>query len=626
MPLGQNLIMPSEPSLSTFESSADPASLLSHLERSLQAIAPPRPLSVQVLQSVPRRTTSLFAHSLQHPKHSTIQDVLVLLYVHPLLVELPSQTTHKQNQQRTSASSSSTPDVSSPSSTPAGLLIAALEVQLFTSPSTSTTTIYIAKADSSGYSLPSTLPSRPYTKTLVASYLSFYLSRPTRPTKNVDVHLFARSQKQYLFPDSGDLENRRERKKVLGGGGLCRWWKGVFEEAVKMGKEGKEGEGRNEERELRLSFVIPGSSAAEADQTMGLSGEASIASSKPGWTYSLLHLPTAITPTSSSTSLPSISISTKPSLADLIPTFEDDPRTRFLAELSLPPTPNFPTAPKPKPRPSFTPKPTSSPSMKTPPDSSDSFHEPPRAIEASGSSSLRTLKQTHAQQSSHSSHEARQTATRLLSDHTEAEFWELLAGRQECMLGSTVGFFCVSDFAKGASGADQKEEIEEPREEGRARIPTLTFSPPSPQDVDHPDNVTEEEPLPSSSSFSRTSPSNTATMSATDLSTRSSSSSCLLPKALYTRLCSTLLNQAFATDYLVEVGSQLLNESIHTLLSSEQIKAAERRIEAVPVREEEMERLKRKAETVGGGTGEQTKGEVVTVNSLQPRKKKKKVD
>lgn len=202
-------------------SSPLPPTLVSHLSSSLAALAPPRPLTIQLFQTAPRRTNSLFAHSTHHPKHTTIQDLLLLLYVHPKSEELPSHgniptkiSAEITDLQPAGETDATTMTAVTPTTDSAPLLLTALEVQLFTSPTSSTTTLYISKADTSGYALPSTLPSRPYTKTLLSAFLTFYLDPQTRPTVNIDIHLFARSQNQYLFPDSGDLlPNGRVRKK-----------------------------------------------------------------------------------------------------------------------------------------------------------------------------------------------------------------------------------------------------------------------------------------------------------------------------------------------------------------------------------------------------------------------------
>jgi len=211
------------------------------------------------------------------------------------------------------------------------VLTTALSAHLYILPQHRTSILYISKLDSSGH--PNT--KTPLSRLFITSTLSYFLQH--RPTPYVRIQLFARSQGQYLFPNSSEGP-----KKVLGGLGLCGWWKGVYEDvaASSMKAEGYE---------VRLGMVLPGYSW---DEARGMLGQRRPLADGLGWTASApfdTPLPHPATSSSSSSLGPNSSLgpsssfsettgtagttSSRPSLASLIPSLPDDPKARFLDDL-----------------------------------------------------------------------------------------------------------------------------------------------------------------------------------------------------------------------------------------------------------------------------------------------------
>ena len=456
--------------------------LLNTLSKSLTSLSSTRKLSVHVLQTEPRKTSSLYAHSIHHPKGTLLQDVLVLLYVHlkpeDLYISPKSNEAAPKEAEETSETAAATPATTSPpSSSLSPVLLVALEAQLYTLPASpsvpsASTILYISKVDTSGYPLPPSLQ-LPYARTLLTSFLAHHLSLSTRPTPSVWIHLFARAQPQYLFPDSGkereDLEEKT--KPVLGGAGLCRWWKGTMERALEEGglKGGDEG--------LGLNVLIPGMTESEAAPFMTTKST----SSYP-WKFDLFNLPTPLIP------IPPSTTTTLP-LSLRLPTFPDDPRSRFLIDL----TTN-----------SSTPTPLSS-------------HSTP-----SSSSALEGFKEAKSIQS----HQARQHASDALASLSEEEFYERLAFRQECSLGDTVGFFCVSSISSNTP-------VRASTTEGDAKV-------------------------------------DEAGGGTTNIN-----------KTLWSRLHATLLNQSFAKAEWSVKGSLVVWEAVRSMVGEERLGGVEGEVEAV---------------------------------------------
>lgn len=394
------------------------------LTSALNALKPPRPLTVQLLKSEPRRTQALFEHAPVHPR-ATVQDVLVLLYIHLPPDELPppvgSSSSDADAKTKTRAAS---PAASAPPPSAVPVLLTAVQAQVYTLPASSTTVLYIAKADSSSFTLPPTLPRRPYAKTLLSAFLAHYLSPKTRATRRTFIQLFARSQAQYLFPDSGSNVSKR----VLTGEKLCRWWKAALVDAVNQArKDGEVGE-------VRADYVLPGMSSHEASLMVGPTTDTF------PWTYGMRDLPPILLPIDASLNkdlegkkeVGSTNSAPVQTLAEMIPTFEDDPRTRFLTDLTLPPG----AAPAPL---SASSSGISKPRLTATAEASDDEDDRNPSSASPLKAQQSTLKQTVSQV-------RRQKASAKLKDMNEETFWELLAFRQECSLGATVGFFSLASL------------------------------------------------------------------------------------------------------------------------------------------------------------------------------------
>lgn len=172
------------------------STLRTHLLNALSTLPGCRVVNIHVLVSSQRKPNeSLFPYASPKPK-SLMQEVLILL----------SERIPTNNIENTSSQA---------------VFVTAIEADVFYFPASSSTILYISKVDGTGQGA---YPSP--TSTLVNALLQFYAS-PTSPiypsnrNHTLWVHLFARAQRQYLFPNSADHPN----KKPLGDVALCKWWK-----------------------------------------------------------------------------------------------------------------------------------------------------------------------------------------------------------------------------------------------------------------------------------------------------------------------------------------------------------------------------------------------------------------
>ncbi|KAI1093880.1 histone acetylation protein-domain-containing protein [Rostrohypoxylon terebratum] len=195
------------------------------------------------------------------------------------------------------------------------VLILGLEVYIY---STSfSTTIFVSKADSTGYlnllNLPKGTPSP--IREVTSCFLAFLVAKRRRPTKQLVVNLFARSQSQYLFP--GSIDN--SGKHVLDDRGLVKWWCRVFNSLL-------EGDDYLDARELWSDIhgylTIPGLDNYESRAFLPRTSAAST-----NWT--LGHPLEKISPYTSDPGTFGSSVYPR----SLIPTYPDDPKARFVQEL-----------------------------------------------------------------------------------------------------------------------------------------------------------------------------------------------------------------------------------------------------------------------------------------------------
>ncbi|GJJ13503.1 hypothetical protein Clacol_007757 [Clathrus columnatus] len=193
------------------------------------------------------------------------------------------------------------------------VFVTAIEVDIFFFPASSSTILYVSKVDGTGQG---TYPSP--TSTLVNALLQFYASPsspiyPTNRNHTLWIHLFARAQRQYLFPNSADHPD----KTPLGDVALCKWWK------TSLGKVASDVQKALESLDpLRQTEL-------EATYSLGIGNESSTESQ---WIYSHpydVHKDLNIPFVSASPG----SGSKENHLPSLIPYFDDDPKSRFLDEL-----------------------------------------------------------------------------------------------------------------------------------------------------------------------------------------------------------------------------------------------------------------------------------------------------
>ncbi|KAG6890796.1 hypothetical protein C0995_003229 [Termitomyces sp. Mi166 len=292
-----------------------------------------RTFHLHVLLTSPRKHTGLFPFATPRPR-TYLQDILVLL-----------------SEQRTGDAPRK--------------FVSALEAHVYTVPSTRSAILYVSKVDSTGHA---SAPSPTYC--LARTLIAFYADPGTRPlaVEHVWVHLFARAQGQYLFPNSAEYEGKRPLSDIR----LCGWWKRVFEDVEK---------GLRDKGTMRLYYVLPGYGESEAVHALS---SGSNCGSTGSWIYGHPYSQTEIT-------LPCPA--GKNNLGHFIPSFEDDPKSRFMDEIAY---------------------------------TTDGDVESPR----------RKRRRTETGEES-------SRALGELSKVSADEFWERMSFRQECVAGAVTGFFTL---------------------------------------------------------------------------------------------------------------------------------------------------------------------------------------
>ncbi|KAI1400865.1 histone acetylation protein-domain-containing protein [Hypoxylon fuscum] len=195
------------------------------------------------------------------------------------------------------------------------VIVLGLEIYIYTT--SFSTIIFVSKADSTGYlnllNLPKGTPSP--IREVTACFLAFLISNRRRPTKQLVVNLFARSQSQYLFP--GSVKNNG--KHVLDDRGLVKWWSRVLNAML----EGRDySEMRNHWDSIHGYLIIPGLDNYETRAFLPRTDGAST-----NWT--LGHPLEIMSPYTKDPGTFGHNIHPR----SLIPTFPDDPKARFIQEL-----------------------------------------------------------------------------------------------------------------------------------------------------------------------------------------------------------------------------------------------------------------------------------------------------
>ncbi|TFY77366.1 hypothetical protein EWM64_g6647 [Hericium alpestre] len=337
----------------------------------LRTLQGTREFHIHVLVTAPKKNGALYPYAIPRPR----------LYAQGILILLSEQDT---------------PD------TPR-VLVSAIEACLYNSPTTSSAILYVGKVDSTGQGM---APSP--TATLVKAFVRWYADPETRPlpAQHLWVHLFARAQGQYLFPNSADFEG----KKPLSDLKLCAWWHRVL---GAVAQEVQGGDVMREAGRVRLYFLLPGYSELEALQALRSSSLATPSSSAAGptWTYghpySQTDVPLPCPP-------PPTGVH---NLGHIIPSFEDDPKNRFMDEIAY-----------------LT--------------DADAVRSPARKRQRLASNSERTTEEKE-----HATAAAKEERPKGELDNVQPdEFWERMSFRQECVAGAVTGFFVAVFSAPPPTG------------------------------------------------------------------------------------------------------------------------------------------------------------------------------
>ncbi|KAL7625272.1 hypothetical protein AAE478_004488 [Parahypoxylon ruwenzoriense] len=195
------------------------------------------------------------------------------------------------------------------------VLVLGLEIYIYTT--AFSTIIFVSKADSTGYmnllDLPKGSPSP--IREVTACFLAFLIANRKRPSKQLVVNLFARSQSQYLFP--GSMKNNG--KHVLDDRGLVKWWCRVLNALL----EGGDYLGTRNLWDSRHGYlIIPGLDNYETRAFLPRTDVSAV-----NWT--LGHPLERISPYSKDPSMFDHDIHPR----SLIPIYPDDPKARFVQEL-----------------------------------------------------------------------------------------------------------------------------------------------------------------------------------------------------------------------------------------------------------------------------------------------------
>ena len=162
-----------------------------------------------------------------------------------------------------------------------GKMTCGIEAAVYRIPEKEKGMVYISKVDSTGHG------TRPSVTSLMVRRFVSYFGRKNEfmgggGIREVWVHVFARAQGEYLFLGSQGWKGKR----VLNGSELCGWWKKCL--------GGVEGEG------VKRWYLIAGMNEGEREV---------------GWEYGFKE--------------------EEGHLGRLVPSFEDDPKSRFLDELEV---------------------------------------------------------------------------------------------------------------------------------------------------------------------------------------------------------------------------------------------------------------------------------------------------
>ncbi|KAL5482818.1 hypothetical protein ACEPAI_9413 [Sanghuangporus weigelae] len=336
----------------------------------LKALPGTRRFHVHVLVSAPHKYGELFPYASTRPR----------IYAQDILIFASEEIDIDQSvgtEVELKSGSQSTP------TEPQHIFVTAIEATLFHIPATTSAILYVAKVDSTGQG------KRPSpTTALVRALISFYASPETRPTKlrgtTLWIHLFARAERQYLFPNSAEHPSKKPLNDVK----LCLWWKRLLGRMVQ--ELGHDAGG------ARLYYVLPGMNELEALQALGDALKPNETKS-PKWIYghpySQKEIPLPYVPSGKAI---------EPyNLGQLIPSFDDDPKTRFIDEIAC--TTRV-----------------------------DGLHSPSRK-----------RRRTDMDKKADKEKDKETRIEGELGLVSADEFWERMSFRQECVAGAVTGFFVL---------------------------------------------------------------------------------------------------------------------------------------------------------------------------------------
>ncbi|KAJ7784665.1 histone acetylation protein-domain-containing protein [Mycena metata] len=386
----------------------------------LESVPGTREFHIHVLVSSPRKFQGLFPFARPRPR-AYLQDVLVLV------------------------SEQSAPDEPR-------VFTTAVEASVYNIPATSCAIFYVSKVDTTGQTTPGA--SSP-AAALVRSLLTFYADPRTRPVRadHLWIHLFARAQSQYLFPNSADWEGKRP----LGDVRLCAWWKRVLGDVALAVVGAQSVSGGESTVKTGLYYVLPGYSQQEAEHSLLRAAVASSSGSAPSigtntatstssavpeplWTYGHPYSQTEI-PLPCPIPTPRAETLNKEknwhNLGHFIPSFDDDPKARFMDEIAYTADAEGVGLRSPARKRART---LAAPSVNV-----HGNENVPKDVGVSSSSSLgmpedRDLKD-------------KKEDTRILGELGKVsaeEYWERMSFRQECVAGAVTGFFVAAFSSPGS--------------------------------------------------------------------------------------------------------------------------------------------------------------------------------
>ncbi|GAA5990283.1 hypothetical protein JCM5350_002078 [Sporobolomyces pararoseus] len=396
-----------------------PPSLLTYISTELSKTFPTEHsrFKLSCIRSQPRRSYALFPHATNHKSCKIWQEeVLCLLNVErEAIVDEETKEKDKGKQKQQEEENSTTRTETGEIKMVKGYVpLCAIEASIYTIPSTRTSILYISKIDTTGLqqqpSSSSSLSPSP-NKTFISCFISYHFNYLPHSTIRLRLHIFAKSQPQYLFP--GSIENSPPvGKKVLDDKQLLKWWKSTLTSSIPASTG---------TRVIKKFYSIAGLNYLES-----LPYLPSTSTSSGDWIYG--HPYSTL---SSPLHNPSTSSSSKPSdhpITDQIPSFPDDPKSRFLHSLTSS---------------------ALSPSG-TEGDYDDVHYNLSHLIFSSGNNPQQRREEIET--------ERERERTRLIKSVEEGgveEWWERLQFRQECCSGVLVGFFVISS---------EEEEIDIPTE------------------------------------------------------------------------------------------------------------------------------------------------------------------